>query len=110
MAAAIARDLRLGKAVRAPAKAAPQAVRKSWLFGPPRPRVKTKDIAVMTRQLSTMISAGIPLLESLEILHEQASDPGFKLTLDKIIERVRAGSDFSTALSEHKLFTKIYVN
>ncbi|HEV3027875.1 MAG TPA: type II secretion system F family protein, partial [Planctomycetota bacterium] len=81
------------------------------LFGPPRPRVGTKDIAVMTRQLSTMISAGIPLLESLEILHEQASDPGFKLALDKIIERVRAGSDFSTALSEHpRLFTKIYVN
>src|SRR5579859_1200033 len=81
------------------------------IFGPPRPRVGTKDIAVMTRQLSTMISAGIPLLESLEILHEQASDPGFKIALDKIIERVRAGSDFSTALSEHpKLFTKIYVN
>lgn len=84
--------------------------KSSGLFGPPRPHVGTKDIAVMTRQLSTMISAGIPLLESLEILHEQASDPGFKLTLDKIIERVRAGSDFSTALSEHKLFTKIYVN
>jgi type IV pilus assembly protein PilC len=88
-----------------------KGAKKSSLFGPPRPHVKTKDIAVMTRQLSTMISAGIPLLESLEILHEQASDPGFKLALDKIIERVRAGSDFSTALSEHpKLFTKIYVN
>jgi type IV pilus assembly protein PilC len=85
--------------------------KKSGLFGPPRPHVKTKDIAVMTRQLSTMISAGIPLLESLEILHEQASDPGFKLALDKVIERVRAGSDFSTALAEHpKLFTRIYVN
>jgi type IV pilus assembly protein PilC len=84
--------------------------KKSSFFGPPRPRVGTKDIAVMTRQLSTMISAGIPLLESMEILHEQASDPGFKNVLDKIIERVRAGSDFSTALSEHKLFTKIYVN
>ena len=71
-----------------------KAGKKSSFFGPPRPRVKTKDIAVMTRQLSTMISAGIPLLESLEILHEQASDPGFKLSLDKIIERVRAGSDF----------------
>jgi len=111
MAAAIARDLRLGKAVRAPAKAAPQAVRKSWLFGPPRPRVKTKDIAVLTRQLATMISSGIPLLESMEILEEQASDAGFKVVLDKVIERVRAGSDFSTALSEHpRLFSKIYVN
>src|SRR5437773_4173734 len=85
--------------------------KKIGLFGPPRPHVRTKDIAVLTRQLSTMISAGIPLLESLEILHEQASDPGFKLALDKIIERVRSGSDFSTALSEHpRLFTKIYVN
>jgi len=85
--------------------------KKFTLFGPPRPHVKTKDIAVMTRQLSTMISAGIPLLESLEILHEQAADPGFKNSLDKVIERVRAGSDFSTALSEHpRLFTRIYVN
>ncbi|HEX7900101.1 MAG TPA: type II secretion system F family protein [Planctomycetota bacterium] len=81
------------------------------IFGPPRPHVKTKDIAVLTRQLSTMISAGIPLLESLEILHEQAADPGFKIVLDKVIERVRSGSDFSTALSEHgKIFTRIYVN
>jgi len=96
----------------APAKAAPRkAPRKSGLFGPPRARVKTKDIAVLTRQLSTMISSGIPLLESLEILHEQASDPGFRLVLDKVIERVRSGSDFSTALSEHtRLFSKIYVN
>lgn len=85
--------------------------KKSYgIFGPPRPHVKTKDIAVLTRQLSTMISAGIPLLESMEILHEQASDPGFKNVLDKVIERVRAGSDFSTALSEHKLFTRIYIN
>ena len=80
------------------------------IFGPPRPHVKTKDIAVMTRQLSTMISSGIPLLESMEILQEQASDPGFKLTLDKVIDRVRSGSDFSSALGEHKIFTKIYVN
>lgn len=100
------------KVARAPQKPLPRkAARKTGLFGPPRPRVKTKDIAVLTRQLSTMISAGIPLLESLEILHEQASDPGFQLVLDKVIERVRAGSDFSTALSEHKRqFSKIYVN
>ncbi len=114
--------------IRAPDKAAAQAElkkkkltvtnineqrggKKVGMFGPPRPHVKTKDIAVLTRQLSTMISAGIPLLESLEILHEQASDPGFKNVLDKTIERVRAGSDFSTALAEHpKLFTKIFVN
>jgi type IV pilus assembly protein PilC len=96
---------------RAPAPARRKEVRKTGLFGAPRPRVKTKDIAVMTRQLATMISSGIPLLECMEILEEQTSDPGFKVVLDKIIERVRAGSDFSSALSEHRrLFSKIYVN
>ena len=77
--------------VRTPEKAAPKApgrrraVRKTGLFGPPRPRVNTNDIAVMTRQLSTMISSGIPLLESMEILEEQTSDPGFKVVLDKVM-------------------------
>lgn len=99
------------KATAATKAASPRVPRKTGLFGPPRPRVKTKDIAVLTRQLSTMISSGIPLLESLEILHEQASDPGFQIVLDKVIDRVRSGSDFSTALSEHqRLFSKIYVN
>jgi type IV pilus assembly protein PilC len=93
------------------AKVAPRKARKRHLFGPPRPRVSSKDIAVMTRQLATMINSGIPLLESMEILHEQATDPGFQLALDRVIERVRAGSDFSAALAEHpKLFTRIYVN
>lgn len=81
------------------------------LFGAPRPKAKPAEIAVFTRQLSTMISAGIPLLEALEILHEQAQEPGFRIALDRIIEKVRAGSDFSTALSDYpKCFTKIYVN
>jgi type IV pilus assembly protein PilC len=58
-----------------------------------------------------MISSGIPLLESMEVLEEQTSDPGFKVVLDKIIERIRAGSDFSSALAEHpRLYSKIYVN
>ncbi|HZL71444.1 MAG TPA: type II secretion system F family protein [Planctomycetota bacterium] len=85
---------------------------KRNIFGrAPRAKVKTKDICILTRQLSTMISAGIPLLESLEILCEQASDPGFRRVMDRIIERVRSGTDFSTALGEHpKIFSHIFVN
>lgn len=84
---------------------------KRGLFGPPRPHVKNKDISVLTRQLATMVSAGIPLVEATEILHDQAADPGFKLVLEKIIDKIRSGSDFSTALSEHpKLFSKIFIN
>jgi type IV pilus assembly protein PilC len=79
--------------------------------GVARARVKTKDIAIITRQLSTMISAGIPLLEALEIIHEQATDAGFRRVMNTIIERVRSGTDFSTALGEHpKIFTHIYQN
>ena len=76
-----------------------------------RAHVKPKDIAVMTRQLATMVGAGIPLVEGLDILAEQASDRGFRETLDFIVDRIRSGSDFSTALAEHpRLFTTIYVN
>ncbi len=77
----------------------------------PSPKVTTKDISVLTRQLATMISAGIPLLEALEILEEQAEDKGFKLALGRIIDKVRAGTDLSEAISDYpKIFTRIYVN
>jgi type IV pilus assembly protein PilC len=113
MTAAALRDLgpRTAEKVASKAPGRRRTAPKVGLFGPPRARVGTKDIAVMTRQLATMISSGIPLMESLEILEDQATDPGFKVVLDKVIERVRSGSDFSTALSEHpRLFSKIYVN
>src|SRR5688572_13765708 len=48
-----------------------------------RARVKTQDMVVFTRQMATMISAGIPLVEALEILAEQASNLGFRATLDR---------------------------
>ncbi|MBI2901168.1 MAG: type II secretion system F family protein [Planctomycetes bacterium] len=83
---------------------------KGGLFGM-GPRAKPAEVSVFTRQLSTMISAGIPLLEALEILHEQSTEPGFRIALDRIIDKVRSGSDFSTALSDYpRVFSKIYVN
>ena len=47
-------------------------------FGKTRPSGTKEQIVIFTRQLSTMISAGVPLLESLEVLQEQADTPGFK--------------------------------
>jgi type IV pilus assembly protein PilC len=74
-------------------------------------RVKTQDMVVFTRQLSTMISAGIPLVESLEILAEQASNLGFRATLEDVTANVRAGKDLSQALGAHpRIFPSIYVN
>lgn len=77
----------------------------------PRKRAKTEEITIFTRQLSTMISAGIPLLESLEILKDQTDNPGFKLVLEEVVEKVRGGADFSESLGDHpKIFSKIYIN
>ncbi len=74
-------------------------------------RVKSQDMVVFTRQLSTMISAGIPLVESLEILAEQSANRGFRLVLETIVSDVRTGKDLSQALGKHrKVFPKIYVN
>jgi type IV pilus assembly protein PilC len=74
-------------------------------------RVKLKELVIFTRQLATMISAGIPLLECLEILAEQMENPGFKAVMEEIVFDVRGGTDLSTALSKHpRVFEDIYVN
>ncbi|RKY26751.1 MAG: type II secretion system F family protein [Planctomycetota bacterium] len=77
----------------------------------PKPRLKKDDLVVFTRQLSTMISSGIPLLECLEILEEQTADKGFRYVLNNVVEMVRGGSDLSEALGHHpRVFTRIFVN
>jgi type IV pilus assembly protein PilC len=77
----------------------------------PRPRVRGDDLVVFTRQLATMINAGIPLLEALDILSEQADDKGFQYVLSTIVDDVRSGTDLSQALGQHpKVFKRIYVN
>ena len=74
-------------------------------------RIKTDDLTVFTRQLATMIGAGIPLLESLEVLQDQTDNKSFKLTLGSVVEKVRGGSDFSEALDAYpKVFARIYVS
>jgi type IV pilus assembly protein PilC len=72
---------------------------------------KKGELEVFTRQLSTMLGAGIPMLEALEILADQAESPGFAFCLDKVVEDIRNGSDLSQALEQHKrVFSHIYVS
>jgi type IV pilus assembly protein PilC len=83
----------------------------SFSFGKAKPRVGSEGLVIFTRQFSTMISAGIPVLECLDILSEQAEDPGFKLVVEQIVDDVRSGSDLSAALGKHVVcFDRIYVN
>ncbi len=68
-------------------------------------------MVVFTRQLSTMISSGIPLVEAIEILSEQTANQGFRAVLDEVASDVRSGKDMSQALSRFpKIFPDIYTN
>ena len=85
--------------------------KKSFFTSTPAKKASTEDLVIFTRQLSTMISAGIPLLECLEVLQEQADKPGLKLVLGEVIDKVRSGSDFSESITSYpKVFSKIYIN
>jgi general secretion pathway protein F len=76
-----------------------------------RGRVKPLDIAVMTRQLATLIGAGIPLVDSLTALVEQVDKERLKKILSKVRERVNEGASLADALGDHpKVFAPLYVN
>ena len=77
---------------------------------PTRYKPKGDELVVFTRQLSTMVGAGIPLLEGLEILHEQAERPGFAAVLDAVVEDIRGGTDLSSSMEKFpRTFSNIYV-
>ncbi len=74
-------------------------------------KVPSKTLTVFTRQLSTLISAGLPLLRSLRTLGKQEKDANLKKIMAGISESVEGGTTFSEALSQHpKAFNKLYVN
>jgi len=71
----------------------------------------TSDVAVMTRQLATLLRAGIPLFESLNALIEQVENERLQRALTNIREQVREGTSFAKALEGHPLiFPPLYVN
>jgi type IV pilus assembly protein PilC len=84
---------------------------KKPLFGGFGGGVKDKDIVVFTRQFSTMIDAGLPLVQGLEILSEQVERKSLAKALTVIKGDVESGSTYADALKKHpKIFTELYVN
>ncbi len=76
-----------------------------------RPGVKKGELELFTRQLSTMVSSGIPLLECLAILQEQAESPGFQKVIVSVIDDIQSGTDLSAAMARFpKVFSEIYVS
>ena len=81
---------------------------KKPLFGT---GVGKENITVFSRQLSTLLKAGLPLLRSLEVIARQEKNPYFKAIVDQLADNVRTGNKFSDGLSQHpKIFDKLYVN
>jgi general secretion pathway protein F len=72
--------------------------------------VTTRDISVMTTQLSTLVSAHVPMAEALAALVDQSEKEKLKVILSKVKEKVMEGSALADAMSEHpKVFSELYV-
>jgi len=73
--------------------------------------VSEKDLVVFTRQFGTMINAGLPLIQCLEILATQSENPVLKKSVGEIKSQVEGGATFSDSLRKHpKIFDDLYVN
>lgn len=72
--------------------------------------VTKRDLVIFTRQFSTMIDAGLPLVQALEILAGQSNNPEMRTVLLSVKERVESGSTFAEGLGQHpKVFDQLYV-
>ncbi|MDD2309612.1 MAG: type II secretion system F family protein [Desulfuromonadaceae bacterium] len=74
-------------------------------------KVNEKDLVIFTRQFSTMIDSGLPLVQCLEILAKQQENKAFQEILYKVKESVESGSTFADALGKHpRAFDQLFVN
>ena len=78
-------------------------------LGARRRRVSRQDFLVFNQELATLLKAGMPLVQSLDILRERVSNPAFKAVLDGVHEKVKAGTSLSDAFGEHTdIFPAVY--
>jgi len=76
-----------------------------------QPKVKKKDLVIFTRQFSTMIDAGLPLVQGLTILAGQTENKTFRNILQEVVKDVEGGASLAEALAKHpKVFNELYVN
>ncbi len=84
------------------------STKKAGRFGKP---IKTRDVVIFTRQFSTMINSGLPLVQALTILAEQTDNKSLAEVTKKVVFDVESGNTVADALSKHpKAFTNLYVN
>lgn len=73
--------------------------------------ISRAELAVFTRQLATLLRAGMPLVRGLEVLARQERNPATRVVIQKLAERLRAGGTLSAAMAENpRIFDRLYVN
>jgi type IV pilus assembly protein PilC len=78
---------------------------------PKRGHIKMRDIVILTRQFSTMINAGLPLVQAMTILAEQSQNKVLSEVMRKVVFDVESGNTVADALSKHpQAFSNLYVN
>lgn len=76
-----------------------------------KPKVKVSDLVLFTRQLSTMVSAGVPLLRSLTTMRDQVENPTLREVISDLIKDVQGGISLAEAMAKHPdVFSDIFVN
>ncbi len=85
--------------------------KKSTLFGGRAKKIKPLDIAFFTRQLATMMSSGVPIVQAFEIIAEGTSNPNFAKLINEIKNDVAAGNTLASALAKHpQYFDDLFCN
>lgn len=74
-------------------------------------RVTNRQLTILTRQLSTLVGAGLPLLRAINVLLRQERNPRLKAALQQIADSIQSGSTLAEALAQHpRIFSRLYVN
>lgn len=103
--------LNQGGSRKLPFSSGKKAVDKTDKSGRSRVSVKKEEVVIFTRQLATMVGAGLSLLESLEVLGYQAESKGMQKTCEILVASVRGGSDLSMSMELcPKVFSGLYVS
>jgi type IV pilus assembly protein PilC len=102
---------RAGKTSKSKGKSSSSGLKKELKLPVLFTKVKTKELMVFTRQLATLVDAGLPLVRSLQVLEKQEKNPGLKKALAEMSDSIQSGSTFAEALAQHpKIYNKLYVN
>ncbi|RKX33246.1 MAG: type II secretion system F family protein [Verrucomicrobia bacterium] len=74
-------------------------------------RVSARQLTLLTRQLSTLVGAGLPLLRAINVLIRQERNPRLRSALEQIADAIQSGSTLAEALAQHpRIFSRLYVN